>query len=132
MAVNKTKVFFELPENIDDAGTESLWARATDGGNLILENVPFHVPGVSLEDEITYKIKDDVLYFDKIVKKGGHSTYRILQLCDNPKENFDLYWKPIQDLGGSYESKIDGSRVLYAIDIPPEADISRIYQLMEK
>src|SRR5262249_39706786 len=42
------------------------------------------------------------------------------------KEKFEQYWKPIQDLGGSFESKVDDERVLYAVDIPPEADIGSI------
>ena len=130
--MNRMKIYFKLAENIDNAENELLWAKTHDNQTFILDNIPFHVYGISLNDEFSVKDVDGSLYFDKILRKSGHSTYRILQLHNNPKDKFQDYWSPIEKLGASYESKVDGDRSLYAVDIPLHVDIKSMYELMKK
>ncbi len=131
--MQNVKVNFNLSsDNIDNASTESLWAIPGAGSYLVLDNIPFHIKGVSLGDTISCKLRDETIFFDKIEKKGGHSTYRILQLIDNPKAQFAEYWRPIATLGATFESKVDGERILYAVDFPPHSDVKSAFKLLEK
>jgi hypothetical protein len=128
---DNVKIFFDLPKDWHAESTETVWAEPTDKNTLIIKNTPFYVKGISYLDEVTFSLKDGVFVFKGVDKKSGHSTYRILQPNKGNIEKFAAYWKPIQDLGASYESKID-QNALYAVDIPPESDINEIYKLLEK
>jgi hypothetical protein len=47
--------------------------------------------------------------------------------------SFDEYWKGLQDLGCTFESKSIktawGDRILYAVDVPAETDIYAAYSI---
>lgn len=128
----QVKLFFYLPsDNIAGAEAESLWSEPTPHKSLVVMNIPFYAKGISFLDEVSFSIEKDILVFKGIIKKSKHSTYRILQLQKDQKDKFDEYWKPLKKLGCSFESKLNGA-TLYAIDVPPEVDIKKVYELLEK
>ena len=132
MTQEKVKLFFNLPpDNRSRSATESMWCEPTPQKSLILMNSPFYAKGVSFLDEVSFLIQENNLVFKEILKKSGHSTYRILQLKKEQIEKFNEYWKPIEALGCTFESKID-NEVLYSVDVPPETDIQNVYKLLEK
>lgn len=125
------KLNFNLPEDWHGVGSESLWAEKTFDNKLLVRNTPFYVKGVSFMDKVDFYSKDNNLFFNQVVEKGGHSTYRISRISGINVGNFELYWKPIQNLGCSYESK-SGVSYLYAVDIPLEVNVNKVYELLQK
>lgn len=125
------KLYFRLPEGAPYA-TESVWAEYKTDDVLVVRNSPFYAKGISCYDEVNFVDDEGLLYFHEVVKKNGHSTYRILQQTPVQRENFEANWRPLQELGCSYESKVDEGRALYSVDIPPEVNIRRAYDLLEQ
>jgi hypothetical protein len=111
--------------------TETLWATQTGVDRFRLENSPFFANGVSYEDEVKVRISGGELIFEAVAKRGGHSTYRVLMDRTVANGNVQRYWEPLQNLGCTYESR-EGKTRLWAIDVPPEADIHSVYRLLEK
>lgn len=127
----KIKLFFRLPEGASYP-TESVWAEYKTPELLVVLNSPFYAKGVSFLDEVHFTVEDDVPYFTEVVHKSGHSTYRILQQTEDQKESFERYWRALQDIGCTYESKIDIGKTLYSVNVPLEADIKQAYEFLEK
>lgn len=116
--------------NIEDASfwgvnSELLWASETDSG-YVLENSPTYAYDISYKDTVSV---DRDFVVTGIIARGGHSTYRILLCKDSDREKWEMYWKPLQDLGCSYESDKSGS--VFSVDVKPEADIYEVYKLLE-
>lgn len=126
------KVVFELSNDWHGAGSESLWAEPTEKGTVVLRNTPFFFMGVSFLDEVQVTVNNNQeLVYDKVLKKSGHSTIRILQPQKKNIDLFNNYWKPLELLGCGYESKIDNN-ALYAVDIPPGLDINKVRELLDR
>lgn len=130
--INKglVKVLFLLePESWHGYATETLWAEHLGESQFRLRNTPFHAYGVSAEDVVLARPARDGLTFDRVVSRGGHSTYRIIIKEDTPSLQVEQYWNPLQSMGCTYEG---GKHGLRAIDVPPSADINRIYELLQR
>ncbi len=126
------KVTFFLNQNEwHGYASETIWAEQTSGNCYRLRNTPFYAKGVSLHDVVCVKAKNHELIFDYVAIRGGHSTYRLLVDRSRQQEIFLQYWQPLQELGCSYETA-EGRMRLYAIDVPPSADIYKVYSLLEK
>lgn len=113
----------------DESGTvENMHATALPDGSFRLENIPFHVYGISFGDEFRAKVADDRLFFDEITRRGGHSTYRLKLPAEVTHEQFLKLWQPFAKKGCSFEGSSAEQWPLYAIDIPPGVDVQAIYQ----
>lgn len=99
-------------------------------GKYRIENSPFFVKGISFEDIVAGIDDDENLLFDRVLIRGGHSTYRIIRRNGIGEADFSQRWKPIQDAGCSFESA-DFGYSLYTVDVPPTADASAVYELLE-
>lgn len=126
------KVSFPLePGEWQDLEAESMWAKPVRPGEYRVENVPFYAYDVSAEDVVDASPRDGVLTFTGVSERGGHSTYRLL-LSDGISTNdprFLTYWTQLQSMGCSHEGA--NSRWL-AVDVPPDADIYKVYSLLEE
>ena len=72
------------------------------------------------------------LIFLRIVSRGGHSTYRI-RLPIGSDHNFFLeQWLALEKLGCTYEGSSASTKRLYALDIPPNANVAAVYLVLEK
>lgn len=127
----KVKLFIRLPEGMPHV-TESVWAEYKTPESLALLNSPFYAKGMSYLDEVRFTKRDGFPYFTEVLRRGGHSTYRILQQTEIQKKSFEQYWKFLQDIGCTYESETGADRVLYSVDVPPGADIKQAYNYLEK
>jgi hypothetical protein len=127
---NLVKVRFELPSDAwHGFGGESVWAEPVGEGRYRVRNVPFYVHGISLGDIITARqVEGEGLLFTGVLLRGGHSTYRIFLEENVNGETFAKYWDPLQVLGCTYER---ATKRLLAIDVPPNADIYVVYELLE-
>lgn len=140
------KVFFEptgKPEEEWHDHTESLWATPADeptapGGRVFrLENSPWYAFGVSYLDDVCAEPRTDTfsgeggevsytnLYFTKVWKHHGHSTYTVYLLDGRSTESADwlAFWTRLTPLGCSYEG-MNGR--LLAVDVEPGNDLDAI------
>jgi hypothetical protein len=95
-----------------------------------VDNVPFYVYGVSCGDAVIGILLDDGLYaFGGIEQKAGHSTYRVFQTKRATDRVFEAKWSEIEQMGCTREN---GGEGFYAIDVPPDANIYGVYELLER
>ena len=125
------KIRFPLNLAENDYGLDGEFLSAVPLGDneYVIDNPPFHVYGVSYKDIVYAKEKSGVLTFGSIIKRGGHSTYRIRMPLGQDRYRFLTFWEDFEALGCSYEER-EGNPLLYAIDVPPGADVTRIYSFL--
>lgn len=63
-----------------------------------------------------------------LVERGGHSTYRIFVSNSAPLKRFPEFWLPLEGLGCTVERATER---LFGVDVPPEADIYKVYDLLQ-
>jgi len=115
------KIYIEINT---DGRTEPVWAMK-EGDYYEIWNVPFFAYGLACYDIIATKQVGIQLFFDKKIKNSGHSTYRVF-LQENG--DFEFYWDILDRLKCTYER---ATKSLYAIDVPPDADIHEVYRILE-
>ena len=125
-----TKVTFVL-EKADwhDHARETLWAEPVGGHMFRLRNVPFYAYGVSYDDTVLAPETDEGHVVQGVSERGGHSTYRIFVSNTEILEGFPESWTPLEALGCTLER---ATARLFAVDVPPEADIHEIYDGLKK
>src|SRR5713226_5197437 len=132
-------VTFNLdPSDWHGRPSEGLWAEpvgaAAAGTAFQLRNSPFFARGVSHLDTVRASPTDNQLEFAGVVDRGGHSTFMILVPPGSP--DFAEYWRRLEELGCSYESKSVrvslGPRTLYSVDVPPSSDIKAVCAILEQ
>jgi len=124
------KVVFELPKSDwYDYGTESMWASHLGHDRYRLENIPFYAYGVSYGDVIVAGQIQGQIVFRIVSHRGGHSTYRVFLYEGTTDEKFKRIWGELEQLGCTYEKATDR---LFAIDVPPQANIYEAYGILER
>jgi len=127
------KIFFKLNAGEwHGNGTESVWAELISANRYRIRNTPFFAKGVSFEDIVFVYEKGGDLLFESTSISAGHSTYRILLDKSISNNNYLKYWKPLEQLGCSYESTTIGEMLLLAVDVPSKLDIHHVYDLFDK
>jgi len=64
-----------------------------------------------------------------LYKRGGHSTYRLFALDGSTTVLSDhALWKRLHETGCTHERATEN---LYAIDVPPSADIQQVFEILE-
>ena len=127
------KIGFNLdPDAWHQTPVETLWAKriaaGAVGGVFELDNTPFFARGASYRDVVRAKMVDDMLEFAEVVEHRGHSTYRIAFEAQN--DAVLSQWKKLADLGCTREWGRCQGLILYAVDVPPAADIDAIEVLL--
>ncbi|MFO0780978.1 MAG: DUF4265 domain-containing protein [Candidatus Gracilibacteria bacterium] len=123
---NQVKVFIEYG---NDGQYESCWAFDLGKGNLVIDNVPLFAYGISAEDVVLATKREGNWFYEKVIKKGGHSTYRIFLNENKTESDFMKYWEGFKKLGCSFEGF---NNRLIAIDIPPGVDINNAENELHK
>lgn len=126
------KIHFALPADDQALGVEAenLWAAALGSNEYRIDNIPFYVYGISLNDVVRAEETKSRLVFGEVVSRSGHSTYRVL-IRDSAGINsasFKGRWRALEELGCTCEI---AKRRWVAIDVPPEADVFSIYRFLE-
>ncbi len=131
-STTKTKIRFPLSDSDRAAGVaaENLWADAVEGDRYRIDNIPFYVYGVSLNDTVRAADHDGQLVFQEVVMHGGHSTYRVIFGNDSDilKPQAVALWEQLQALGCTRE--IAKARV-FAIDVSPSTNIYDVYGILQ-
>lgn len=56
---------------------ETVWAEEVSEGVFELSNCPFYFYGLSFGDKVAVVERDGRAFFDEVLERGGHSTYRV-------------------------------------------------------
>ncbi|GMN04225.1 DUF4265 domain-containing protein [Erythrobacter sp. MTPC3] len=116
---------------LDDGSYENLHAKRLGASSFLLDNSPFYIYDVSYQDEVVAHSKDGRLVFESVLRRGGHSTYRIKLPPRKTHEDFLRGFDKLDHLGCTFEGSVAGSRRLYSIDLPPSTDVAAVYEIME-
>jgi hypothetical protein len=122
----RERVFFLAEENAVGE-VEALWTERVPGGFRI-DNVPLVVFGVSRGDVVEAESRGEDLWFSGVVERGGHSTYRVM-LAEEKEASDDPGVRDLVALGCGYEALTPR---FFALDVPPETDVRRVYALLER
>lgn len=129
----RVRVVFELPvdsEGWPPARTERLWAVRVGEDTVRLDNIPFFVRGFALGDVVRTVVDDDgVLWAKEAVGYSDNCTIRVV-----PAENGHLGEERQAVLDAFAPFGVDGEGIgqfgLVALNIPADADISQVKQLL--
>ncbi len=114
-----------------DQGMETMWATPLEDGTYEVDNSPFDVYEISYRDVVAARSEAGMLHFERVVKRGGHSTYRVKLKPGAGHDHFMKYWPELALLGCTFEGA-SGHRRLYAIDVPQTSIVARVYACLEK
>ena len=108
-----------------DVGYENLWATPITGDQYRLENVPFFIYGVSLNDIVqALPNPEGRLQFIKVVERSGSRTIRVRpdQFTIDQKNGNELV-RRLEALGCRIEVKMPR---LIAVDVPKEVQVENV------
>jgi hypothetical protein len=112
-----------------DGNTETVWAEPMGSNRYRLMNVPFIAFGLSIGDVVTAKGHRGPPIFEAVVKRGGHSTYRIARQDGVSDDQLALLLRELRDLGCGVERFTPRT---YGVDVPPKSDIYATYRWLEE
>jgi hypothetical protein len=126
-ATERVRIRF-LIEDSTLGTAEVLWAAPVNDGTFRLDNIPLLVFGVSLGDVVRVRQSNEVLEFEEVVARGGHSTYRVM-INDPDDAAAQQHLRAIVTLGCGYEHLTPR---FVAIDVPPAVDVFTVYELLDR
>ena len=125
------KLKIPLPED-DPSGGEAEWLWALplseEPNTFLLRNVPTFVKGLSHKDTVRAQVIDGVPVFRDVVRRGGHSTYRIYAKGKRTDPEITSVLDKLQRLHCEWEAATDK---IVDIDVLPDADIYAVYETLE-
>lgn len=125
---NMVKIKIPLPSN-DASGIDAEWLWAEPKGDFfVLKNVPIFVYGLSYGDSVRARTQDDVLVFQDVVRRGGHSTYRIYAKSDRSSLEVKDLLNRLEKLHCDLEN---ATNKIVGVDVLPEADVYEVYRVLE-
>ena len=68
--------------------------------------------------------------YASVIARSGRSTYRIA--IEQETDQFWKWWNRLEGLGCTYESGAVRGMRLYAVDVPPDADIYSVYDILKQ
>jgi len=112
---------------VDDA----LWAKPMEGDLYQIQSIPYRPTGVNFEDVVRVRQSASTekrLYVEKVVHASGHRTLLVdFDTLEAIQVDAILAELMRQQARYEYDSK---QKEYYAVDIPPEADYSAIYDYL--
>jgi|GEM_PF-1294726 hypothetical protein len=112
-----------------DGKSESMWAEPVGPDTYRLQNTPWDIYGVNCDDIIrAERAADGMLEFVEVVIPGGASTFRVMRREGVGKATFMAALEPLLAVGCSYEQSFVR---LYAIHVPPDADVNQVTAALE-
>lgn len=120
------KVEIRLEADDDKENVETLWAVRVGKNRYRVDNVPFLAYRISCGDivEARPQQKTELLLFQRVVKKGGHRTIRVI--LDKPpgkSKTSERILERLVELKCSWEGANDH---YFAVDLPPEAKLDDV------
>jgi hypothetical protein len=120
MRENSVEIWFPVQKDADghpNQDWEQLYAWPVEDGYQ-LSNIPFFVRDLALDDVVAASEREDLLIFDRVVSRSGHSTFRIW-LHEEKLRSAAEVMQEVRALGGQAEVTLER---LVAIDAPPDKE----------
>ena len=128
---DRLKVAFPVEQD-GDHFVERMHAIQVGPNQFVLDNSPFYSYGISNGDTFRADLRDGDVVFSEVLRRGGHSTYRVKLPEGYSHAHFLRHWQPLEELGCSYEGSSANTKRIYAIDVPPGVDVFKVYGILEK
>ena len=111
---------------------EFLWAIPLSERRYRIDNIPFFAVGVNYRDIVSLRNTrgDGVPTVDAVVERGGHATFRIQSPHTSDPEKHEMFHHlvdALKSIGCLFESN---TSTYFAVDVPPETDCERAFQIM--
>ena len=130
MSNKKVKIFFPINKDNDKPKTESVWAEGNGSGNFRIDNIPFFTYGISHNDIVSAKLNEEnLLFFQKIIKRGGHSTLRLFFKSKLSEQEKQFEMDKLNKRGAVVERATES---LFAIDVPLNANLHSVKSLLQE
>ena len=123
------RILFELEQDEDGyppASAETLWAIEVGEGLFKIDNVPFFVLGIAVEDVVSAVPEEGVFRFKEVVQSSGHSTLRVVVYDPADVPAVHALFK---EMGCSTEQS--HLPRLVAIDVPPSVPLDELKRVLE-
>lgn len=127
----QVKIVFELERDEDGwppLSAESLWAYDLGDGTFRIDNVPWYVRDLAVDDIVAAANQDGRLVFTEFARKSEHLTIRIYCLTDADITAEAASVVEVFRSFGLYTERTGGR--LLALDIPPGSDLPGIMQIL--
>ena len=121
------KVLFHLEQDEDGYPpdrVETLWAIEMGDGLYKIDNIPFFVTGIAVEDIVSAEPEAGMLVYKEVVHPSGHGTFRVVVYDHDEVPGVRGLFK---QLGCSTEQS--HLRGLIAVNVPPSVpwdDLKRV------
>jgi hypothetical protein len=126
--VNMVKIRIALSEeNLAGAEAEWVWVEPQGDGTYVLKNAPFYANELSCEDIVRAEPEEGHLAFKGVVRRGGHSTYRIYANVGRTTPDVIALLETLQSMPCDIERATDK---LVGVDVLPEADVYKVYEIL--
>lgn len=127
--IKRVKISFPISSEL--GASENLYAQPYGDDKYIVDNSPFYAFDISFCDVVSVIKDGESLIFDKVLERGGHSTYRIKLPKGKDHKYFISLWGDLERLGCTYEGSSANEQRLYSIDIPQNTDVLTVYKILE-
>lgn len=125
------KIALELGNDTLRPGeVETMWAEPLGEDRYRLRNSPFYARGFSFLDVVIAERQTDGFpIVRRLLLRSGHSTYQLFVSGGiDASAHFRSYAERLLGLGCTFER---ATAQLAAVDVPPEANIHKVYGLLE-
>ena len=124
------KVIVDIPEPDLGVGGEGLWCVHLGNDVYEIRNSPWYARHLNWGDWVKAVAPSDDKWpvFESVVKRGGHRTIQIIFFESGLQQKGEILAE-LKRLGASYENN---NGTMYAIDCPPEADVTPIIRYLEE
>ncbi|MDY7233259.1 DUF4265 domain-containing protein [Hyalangium rubrum] len=118
------KVLCDLEQDEDGyppATAETLWAIRVGNGLFQIDNIPFFVHGIAVNDIVSATPEEGVFRYKEVVQPSGHGTIRlIVSETSDVQAVRDLF----RQLGCS--SELSHLPHVIAVDVPPSVSLQEL------
>lgn len=123
------KVLFDVEQDEDGyppASAETLWAVRVGDGLFQIDNIPFFVHGIAMNDIVSATPEEGVFRYKEVIQPSGHGTLRlIVSETSDVQAVRDLF----RQLGCS--SELSHLPRLIAVDIPPSLSSQELRKVLD-
>ncbi|HEX8436434.1 DUF4265 domain-containing protein [Archangium sp.] len=123
------KILFDLEQDEDGhppASAETLWAVQVGEGLFKIDNIPFFVLGIAVEDVVSAVPEEGVFRFKEVVHPSSHGTLRVVV---NDPADVPAVHALFQQMGCSTEQS--HLPRLIAIDVPPSVSWNELKRVLD-
>ncbi len=125
----QAKILFQLEQDdgYPPVSWESVWATKVNENKYKIDNIPFYIQGLSLNDIIEVNEVDGELNFEEIIEASLNSVIRIIIINEGKKDELRSNLKSM-----GCESELDNFGVLIAVDVPPDVSFNKVADYLQK